>query len=557
MTTATSSFRQYKIDSRRFGLYMVVPGAIAMTLYYGDSDFNIKEMMMHNLFFVNTAVAEDSDTVSEFPSYSLKEVSEHNSLESGVWVTYKDNVYDVTNFVKNHPGGDSKIMMAAGGAVDPFWSLYQGHKADSVQNLLDTFFIGKLEQTAETKAKQSSDNEFDPYATEPSRHPILTVNNEKPFNAEPPAVLLPESFLTPNEIFYIRNHLPVPQMDDEEFELTIEIENVKKSQDDSSEDDYEYNTLKTFSFDDLVQSMNPHDVVMTLQCAGNRRKEMDAERPVNGLQWGHAAIGNAKWTGTRLRDVLLNNIPKEKLAQAKHVHFEGADTDAFNEPYAASIPIETALSEEADVILAYKMNDEPLPRDHGAPLRAIVPGHVGARNVKWVNRIVLSEEESRSHWQREDYKLLTPFIDWSKTSKSEAPSIQELPVQSAICIPEPGSDVNMSGMESGELLKIAGYAVSGGGRGIIRVDVSVDDGKSWTQAVINRDGAELNPKQNWAWTLWSVIVPVPADISGDMKIICKAVDTSCNQQPENIKSLWNIRGLVCNSWNSSMVKIVR
>ena len=99
--------------------------------------------------------------------------------------------------------------------------------------------------------------------------------------------------------------------------------------------------------------MNPHDVVMTLQCAGNRRKEMDAERPVNGLQWGHAAIGNAKWTGARLRDVLLNHIPKEKLAQAKHVHFEGADTDAFNEPYAASIPIETALSEEADVILAY------------------------------------------------------------------------------------------------------------------------------------------------------------------------------------------------------------
>lgn len=126
---------------------------------------------------------------------------------------------------------------------------------------------------------------------------------------------------------------------------------------------------------------------------------------VKGLNWSSAAISTAKWTGVRLRDVLKAcGIDETTLGDIKHIHFEGLDTDVANVSYAASIPIYKALDPRGDVILAYKMNDEPISRDHGFPLRAIVPGIVGARNVKWLNRIVVCNKESDSHWQQNDYK---------------------------------------------------------------------------------------------------------------------------------------------------------
>lgn len=134
-------------------------------------------------------------------------------------------------------------------------------------------------------------------------------------------------------------------------------------------------------------------------------------KPVKGLNWGSAAIGTAKWTGVRLRDVLkAYGIDESNLGNIKHVHFEGLDTDVANVPYAASIPIHKALDPRGDVILAYEMNEEPISRDHGYPLRVIVPGIVGARNVKWLNRIVVSDKESNGHWQQNDYKGLFSYF---------------------------------------------------------------------------------------------------------------------------------------------------
>jgi len=97
-------------------------------------------------------------------------------------------------------------------------------------------------------------------------------------------------------------------------------------------------------------------------------------------------------------------------------------------------------------------------RDHGFPVRVVVPGVVGARNVKWLNRIVISDQESQSHWQQNDYKGFSPNVDWNNVDYSKSPAIQNMPVTSAICSPEKGTE-----LKKGEKVEIKGYAWSGGG----------------------------------------------------------------------------------------------
>ena len=154
------------------------------------------------------------------------------------------------------------------------------------------------------------------------------------------------------------------------------------------------------------------------------------------------------------------------------LQFEGMDYDPSGIPYGPSIPICKALDPKSDVLLAYEMNGEPIPLDHGFPVRVIVPGVVGARNVKWLGnlfsffwllwinfpwkisfkqrnfcsgKIIISKEESPSQWQRGDYKGFSPSITWDNVDFSKAPAIQEMPVTSAICIPEPGEKVKVNG----------------------------------------------------------------------------------------------------------------
>ncbi|CAG2063938.1 unnamed protein product, partial [Timema podura] len=107
-------------------------------------------------------------------------------------------------------------------------------------------------------------------------------------------------------------------------------------------------------------------------------------KPVKGLNWGAAAIGNATWSGARLRDILLAAGLRDNQPGVTHVQFEGLDSDPANVSYGASISVEKAMDPCGDTILAYEMNGNPLLRDHGFPIRVVVPGIVGARNVKWL-----------------------------------------------------------------------------------------------------------------------------------------------------------------------------
>ena len=112
----------------------------------------------------------------------------------------------------------------------------------------------------------------------------------------------------------------------------------------------------------------------------------------------------------------------------------------------------------------------------------------------------------------------------------------------------PGSVVDISGGG----VTVRGYAWSGGGRGILRVDVSVNGGWDWSVAQLHCD-SEQKPNRVWAWSLWEVTIPVSPH-TGELDIVCKAVDSSCNTQPENVESIWNFRGLANNAWHRVSVK---
>ncbi|KAJ3295805.1 hypothetical protein HDU79_008332 [Rhizoclosmatium sp. JEL0117] len=472
--------------------------------------------------------------------FTRGDVRSHTTKETGIWVTSNDGVYDITDFVDIHPGGE-RILLAAGHSIDAFWAIFSLHNSPETKELLESYRIGNLipadqdptynatrdDQSAITSALERL------FENDPIRDPLLISRSDRPCNAETPPELLTRDFVTPNNLFFVRNHLPVPEIDVEEYTLEIDAPWVKDP--------------ITLTLKDLQRKFEHHDVMTTLQCAGNRRKEMHDAKPVKGLQWTQGAISNAIWTGVLLKDVIeqsIGPVPKEWADKIKHVQFHGA------EGYGASIPSHKALDPRGDCLLTFAMNGSPLPKDHGWPVRALVPGHVAARSVKWVTKITLAEDESESHWQQRDYKGFGPSKTLEESDYSTAVSIQEMPVQSCVTVPQPNETVPVV---EGRATGIKGFAWSGGGRGIVRVDVSVDGGKTWTDAKLTRPGQEAG--KEWAWTHWEASVPVTKE--GPVEIVCKAVDTSYNEQPRDMESVYNVRGVLVSAWHRVKAEAVK
>jgi len=462
--------------------------------------------------------------------YSRDEVSNHKTKETGVWVIYGNNIYDITDFIEGHPGGSNKIILAAGGNLEPYWDMYAIHKKPEIISILQGYYIGELrkEDWIVEEKKQG------PFANDPKRHPALIANSKEPFNAETPPVLAADSLITPNDLFYVRNHLPVPDIDVNNFNLHIEGNGLSK---------------KVSLTVDELKKYKKTSVVAAVQCAGNRRSEMNPIKKVKGLSWSSNAISNAEWSGVLLIDLLKDLGFDENSKDVKHIHFEGADEDPTGAVYGASIPADKIIKKNLPIMIAYEMNGEPIPRDHGFPLRLVAPGIVGARSVKWLKHIKLSDKEYQGHWQQNDYKPFSPNIDWHNVDFKSSPAIQDLPVTSAICYPPIESVFD----ESEEEVVLKGYAFSGGGRGIIRVDLSNDDGKTWFTAELTQADQDIDDM--YSWTLWSCAIPIPKDHKGKMDVVCKAVDSSCNTQPENVGPVWNLRGVLNNAWHRTNFKI--
>ncbi len=436
-------------------------------------------------------------------------------------------------------------------AVEPFWHLYRQHFAsDLPMRLMENLIIGKLDEKDQDKIdadmERMMDEKEDPYAHEPLRSDKLIVHGDQPMNAEVPAELITESYITPTELFYIRHHHPVPLLMDKElkeYEVEIDISSFANYLDSTT-------SKLQLTLED-IKKLPKVEVTTTMQCSGNRRGDMNKVQRTSGTAWGQGAISTAKWGGARLVDVLkLAGVDNpydltDKDGIQKHIRFESLDG------MKASINMEKATNPYGDVIIAYEMNGEPIPREHGFPLRAIVPGYSAVRNVKWVKKIEISPEEAEGAWQRGlNYKTLPPSVtDAKKVNLSAMPSMTESSLFSGITKMEKISEKNGTVM-----VKAKGWAWAGGGRNVVRVDVTGDNGKSWSTAEIVKGGDQKFGRA-WAWVFWEVEVPAKVEKDGTVKLASKAVDMAFNSQPENADHGWNVRGLGNNSWYRTELKV--
>jgi sulfite oxidase len=348
------------------------------------------------------------------------------------------------------------------------------------------------------------------------KHSGLLVRQEDPLNGGPDLPLLRRSFFTPNELFFVRNHGAVPQIEPSSYRLVVNGRVQRPLR---------------FSLEEL-RRLPKVTVPATLQCAGNRRTELMAVAPIPGeLGWGAEAISTAKWGGVPLRDILASVSP---AADTSHVAFTGFDeTERLGNrfQFGGSIPLEKAMS--GDVLLAYEMNGAPLPPVHGAPLRVVVPGYIGARSVKWLSTITVQDEPSDNYFQAHAYRLFAPQVGPQDVDWDSGLMLGELPVNSVICSPAEGD-----APEPGEVV-VQGYAMAGGGRTLARVDLSGDGGRTWRTADLAGEG-------RWAWRLWEGRLELSA---GEHELVCRAWDSAAQTQPENPAHVWNFKGYANNAWH--------
>ena len=322
------------------------------------------------------------------------------------------------------------------------------------------------------------------------------VRGENPLNLEMPFETL-EGFLTPTESFYVRTHFAIPSIDRDAWWLRIEGE-VENS--------------FAINYEELLE-LESVTIPATLECAGNSRSLLEPK--VKGVQWGLGAVGTAEWTGVPL-SILLDRAHAK--TNGRQLVLEGADGGMLEDPksppgelkFARSIPVEKA---RADVLLAYKMNGRELPPEHGFPVRAIVPGWYAMASVKWLQRIIVTEQPFTGYYQTIDYAY------WERQKAiAELTPLTEMQVKAQIAEPAEGDVV-----PANSRVRVHGAAWTSNGE-ITKVELTTDGGATWT-------GAKLlgESKQN-AWRLWEFNWQTPT-APGRQTLIARATDSLGRTQP--------------------------
>jgi sulfite oxidase len=331
----------------------------------------------------------------------------------------------------------------------------------------------------------------------------------------------PDQFITPSDDFYVRSHAPTPSIDPHHWRLDLEGLVRRPC---------------SFSLTDL-QRFPRHEVTATLVCAGLRRDELMALRPsVGELPWGAEPVGTGRWAGHRLRDLLADT---GVAPQASHVEFMGGDQaerDGRRFGFGASIDLAKALSPE--VLLATELNGAPLSPEHGFPLRAIVPGWIGARSVKWLSRITLLAAPSNNYFQARAYRVQREVNPDDPRDVSAGMALTSVPINSVILQPTAG-DALAAG-----LVRVRGWAIGSGGIALDRLELSVDD-NPWTDA-------RLGDPVPWSWTLWQSEVRLEP---GRHTLAVRATDCAGNTQPASVDETWNVKGYANNAWHRVTITV--
>ena len=378
---------------------------------------------------------------------------------------------------------------------------------------------------------------------------LIRLTGVHPFNVEAPlTALFNEGFLTSPELFYVRNHGAVPEVKDEEIpDWEFSVEGLVE----------EPFTLK---LSDMMKDFQQVTYPVTLVCAGNRRKEQNQVRKTKGFSWGAAGVSTAIFTGVVMWEVIRRARPKRN---ARYVCMEGADK-LPNGFYGTCAKLNWVRDPNRGVMLAYKMNGEMLRPDHGKPLRAVIPGQIGGRSVKWLKKLILTEGPSDNWYHIYDNRVLPTMVSPEESANNEKwwtderYAIYDLSTNSAIAYPAHEEQLCLTnGLET---YKVQGYAYGGGGRRITRVEVSLNKGQTWILADVEypEDRYRNYEKDlfgglvdmSWreacfCWCFWSVSIAVP-ELAEAKDIFVRAMDESMNVQPRDM--YWSVLGMMNNPW---------
>jgi len=318
----------------------------------------------------------------------------------------------------------------------------------------------------------------------------LIIRQKEPNNLETPFDRV-DSFLTPTELFYIRSHFLTPKLDTASYRLRI---------------DGAVRNPFSLSYQELLD-MPSETRIAVLECAGNGRAFLVPQ--VEGAQWELGAVGNAQWTGVRL-GALLERAGMDN--DACEIVLEGADSGAPKEKpippgtisYARSLPRNKATQQE--VLIAYRMNGRELPRDHGYPVRAVVPGHYGMASVKWLTRIHVVREPFQGYWQTSDYA----YWDY-QDGKPVRRALGEMKLKSEIARP-----AVYETLEPNQLYTVSGAAWAGETE-VTEIAISTDGGQTWAEAEF------LDPVQRHTWRRWKFDWLTPSK-PGQYTLLARAKD---------------------------------
>ena len=351
----------------------------------------------------------------------------------------------------------------------------------------------------------------------PGKRPMI-LHNDRPEDLETPVKYF-DSWVTPVDAFFVRQHLPRPAaIDDDAYRLNLTGMVSKPRQ---------------VTLADL-RSLPQHTVPATLECTGNGRAFFTPKLP--GIQWGRGAVGNAEWSGPRLGDVLaLAGVD----TSAKFLEIDGADTGVMQTPdFVRSMPMEKAL--HPATLLALKMNGES-PAIHGFPTRLVVPGWDGTSWVKWVIRLTPVAKESGGFFMNPGYRYPKYHLPPGTPARpAELEVIEGMPVKSTLTAPEDQSKAPLGEMT------IRGFAWAGE-NAVEHVEVSTDGGARWKDAQLSAQ------KLPFAWRLFT-LKWTPKE-PGYYTIMSRATDTAGRVQP--IVPPWNPSGYLWNGTDRVGVTVER
>ncbi|KAL5558335.1 hypothetical protein UlMin_034546 [Ulmus minor] len=367
---------------------------------------------------------------------------------------------------------------------------------------------------------------------------MVRLTGKHPFNSEPPlARLMHHGFITPVPLHYVRNHGTVPKATWENW--TVEVTGLVKRP-------------AKFTMPQLVNVFSSREFPVTLICAGNRRKEQNMVKKTIGFNWGAAGTSTSVWRGVPLRALLKRCGILSRKKGALNVCFEGAEDlpGGGGSKYGTSLRKEIAMDPSRDIILAYMQNGERLTPDHGFPVRVIIPGFIGGRMVKWLKRIVVTTQESDNYYHFKDNKVLPSHVD-AELANAEAwwykPEhiINELNINSVITTPCHEEILPINSYTNERPYTLKGYAYSGGGKKVTRVEVTLDGGETWHVCTLDHQEKPTKYGKYWCWCFWSLDVEV-LNLLGAKEVAVRAWDETHNTQPE--KLIWNIMGMMNNCW---------